>query len=75
MVARCLVVFFGADVRTGPEVAEPGDPGWSQRQAEAWPGWRSPRERAHVYAQFDEARAVYKRFATEAPGAGAGVRP
>ena len=38
-----------------------------QTQAEAWPGWRSPREKAHVYAQFDEARAVYRRFVTEAP--------
>jgi hypothetical protein len=37
-----------------------------QAQAEAWPGWRSPREKAHVYAQFDEARAVYRRFVAEA---------
>ena len=35
--------------------------------ADAWPGWRSDRERAHVFAQFDEARAVYERFAAEAP--------
>jgi hypothetical protein len=38
-----------------------------QAQAEAWPGWRSQREKAHVYAQFDEARAVYRRFLAEAP--------
>ena len=36
-----------------------------QEMAEAWPGWRSGRERAHVFAQFDEARAVYRRFARE----------
>jgi multidrug resistance efflux pump len=35
--------------------------------ADAWPGWRSDRERAHVFAQFDEARAIYERFAAEAP--------
>ena len=34
--------------------------------AGAWPGWRSDRERAHVFAQFDEAQAVYRRFADEA---------
>ena len=34
--------------------------------AEEWPGWRSDRERAHVFAQFDEARGVYERFAAEA---------
>ena len=33
--------------------------------ADAWPGWRSDRERAHVFAQFDEARAIYERFAAE----------
>ena len=36
-----------------------------QDLADAWPGWRSGRERAHVFAQFDEARAVYRRFARE----------
>jgi hypothetical protein len=34
--------------------------------AEAWPGWRSDREREHVFAQFDEARAIYEEFAAEA---------
>ena len=38
--------------------------------ADDWPGWRSERERAHVFAQFDEARRVYERFAAEAPPAG-----
>jgi TolB protein len=37
-----------------------------QALAEAWPGWRADTERAHVFAQFDEARAVYRRFASEA---------
>ena len=37
-----------------------------REMAEAWPGWRSPAERDHVFAQFDEARAIYERFAAEA---------
>ncbi len=37
-----------------------------REMAEAWPGWRSDRERAHVFAQFDEARKVYERFAAQA---------
>jgi TolB protein len=36
-----------------------------QKLADAWPGWRSPKEKAHVYGQFDEARTVYRRFAQE----------
>lgn len=36
-----------------------------QDLADAWPGWRAEKERAHVFAQFDEARAVYQRFARE----------
>ncbi len=28
--------------------------------AEGWTGWRSDAEKAHVYAQFEEARAVYR---------------
>ena len=35
--------------------------------ADEWPGWRSERERRHVFAQFDEARAIYQGFAAEAP--------
>ena len=31
-----------------------------QEQAEAWPGWRSEAEKAHVYGQFDTARQVYR---------------
>ena len=30
--------------------------------AEEWPGWRSEKERAHVFAQFDEARQIYEGF-------------
>jgi hypothetical protein len=37
-----------------------------QKQAEAWPDWRSDKERAHVFAQFDEARAVFRRLLSEA---------
>jgi Tol biopolymer transport system component len=37
-----------------------------QALAEAWPGWRSEREKNHVYTQFDEARAVYRRMLNEA---------
>lgn len=42
-----------------------------QAQAEAWPDWRSQKEKDHVYAQFDEARAIYRRFLTEAAGSSA----
>ncbi len=34
--------------------------------AEEWPGWRSQREKDHVYAQFEEARDVYRRLRSEA---------
>ena len=37
-----------------------------REMAEAWPGWRSEAEQAHVHAQFDEARAIYESFLTEA---------
>jgi hypothetical protein len=37
-----------------------------QELAEKWPGWRSQKEKDHVYAQFDEARAIYRRFIEEA---------
>jgi hypothetical protein len=37
-----------------------------QKQAEAWPDWRSQKEKDHVYAQFEEARAIYRRFLSEA---------
>ena len=37
-----------------------------QKLADAWPGWRSPREKDHVYGQFEEARNVYRRLASEA---------
>ncbi len=34
--------------------------------AEEFPGWRSEEEKSHVYAQFDEARAVYRKLLREA---------
>jgi hypothetical protein len=37
-----------------------------QQMAERWPGWRSQKEKIHVYAQFDEARAVYRKLRQEA---------
>jgi TolB protein len=37
-----------------------------QQMAEAWPGWRSQKEKDHVYAQFNEARGVYRKFLEEA---------
>ncbi len=43
-----------------------------QTQAEAWPGWRSDKEKAHVFAQFDEARAVYRQRLAEAAPSSAG---
>ena len=33
-----------------------------QELAEAWPGWRSQAEKDHVFAELDEARAVYRGF-------------
>ena len=36
--------------------------------AEAWPGWRSPKERAHVFAQFDEAKRIYQQRGAEGAG-------
>ena len=40
-----------------------------QEMADEWPGWRSEREREHVFGQFEEAREVYRRRAAEAVGA------
>ncbi len=37
-----------------------------EAMAAEWPGWRSEREKTHVFAQFEEARAVYRRRAAEA---------
>jgi TolB protein len=37
-----------------------------RQMAEAWPGWRSQKERDHVFAQFDEAKRVYQQRAAEA---------
>jgi hypothetical protein len=32
-----------------------------------WPGWRSQKERDHVFAQFAEARKTYEKLAAESP--------
>jgi hypothetical protein len=37
-----------------------------EAQAATHPGWRSAREKDHVLAQFEEARAIYRGFAQEA---------
>ena len=37
-----------------------------REMAERWPGWRSEREKVHVFAQFDEARLIYEGFLREA---------
>jgi hypothetical protein len=36
-----------------------------QQLAAAWPGWRSQKEKDHVYGQLDEARAVYRQRMSE----------
>ena len=41
-----------------------------REMAEAWPHWRSTAEEEHVYAQFDEARAIYEGFLAEARSLG-----
>ena len=41
-----------------------------REMAEAWPHWRSTAEEEHVYAQFDEARAIYEGFLAEARALG-----
>jgi TolB protein len=38
-----------------------------QEMAAAFPDWRSQREKDHVFAQFEEARQVYRRMLSEAP--------
>jgi len=39
-----------------------------QEMAEEWPGWRSQAEKDHVYAQFEQAREVYRQLKAEAEG-------
>jgi hypothetical protein len=39
-----------------------------QQMAEAWPGWRSQKEKDHVFGQFEEARKIYRTFLSEAGG-------
>ena len=42
--------------------------------AEGWPGWRSAKEKTHVFSQFDQARRVYQRLAAEADSVSSGTR-
>jgi hypothetical protein len=37
-----------------------------QKLADAWPGWRSQREKDHVFGQFEEARQIYRQRGSEA---------
>ena len=46
-----------------------------EAMAREWPGWRSEREKAHVFGQFEEAREVYRRRGAEATGPGGGRDP
>jgi len=41
-----------------------------REMAEAWEYWRSDAEKANVFAQFDEARAIYEGFLAEAEAMG-----
>jgi hypothetical protein len=43
-----------------------------RQMAEAWPDWRSEKEKAHVFAQFDEARRIYQGFLAQAPAVTSG---
>ncbi|PYT26701.1 MAG: hypothetical protein DMG57_20670 [Acidobacteria bacterium] len=36
------------------------------KMADEWPWWRSDAEKQHVFSQFDEARRIYERLASEA---------
>lgn len=46
-----------------------------QQMATEWPGWRSQAEIDHVFAQFEEARSIYRRFAEEATSQGGPSAP
>lgn len=46
-----------------------------QTMAAAWPGWRSQKEKDHVFAQFEEARKIYRRLASEAKAVTDGAQP
>jgi hypothetical protein len=37
-----------------------------ESMARDWPGWRSEKERIHVFAQFEQARRIYRQRAAEA---------
>jgi TolB protein len=36
-----------------------------EAMARQWPGWRSDKEKAHVFGQFEEARKIFRQRATE----------
>jgi len=40
-----------------------------ESMARQWPGWRSEKEKSHVFAQFEEARNIYRQRAAEAGAA------
>jgi len=40
-----------------------------ESMAGQWPGWRSEKEKKHVFAQFEEARTIYRQRAAEAGAA------
>jgi len=39
-----------------------------QLMADAWPGWTSATEKAAVFADYEAARAVYRRLLSDAGG-------
>jgi hypothetical protein len=40
-----------------------------ESMAGQWPGWRSEKEKSHVFAQFEEARKIYRQRAADAVAA------
>jgi len=61
-IACCIWFDVGGQPIRNPAAAEYGLR-WIdniQAQADAWPGWRSEAEKAHVFAQFEKARQVYR---------------
>ena len=45
-----------------------------RQMAEEWPGWRSEKEKQHVFAQFDEARAIYEGFLADVSSTSSGAQ-
>jgi len=66
-LTNCIRVYKGSEKIRNRESAEYFDR-WIVKlrgMAEEWPWWRSQKEKDHVFAQFDEARGIYKRLAAE----------